>query len=70
MRQRLDREKRAQAAMNRLKASSISGGVTSSTAALFVKQEEEENKKGEGNSSGPSCFMCQKPFAQGKYHLM
>jgi len=66
MRQRLDREKRAQAAMNRLKASSISGGVTSSTAALFVKQEEEENKKGEGNSSGPSCFMCQKPFAPGQ----
>jgi len=64
MRQRLDREKRAQAAMNRLKASSVSGGVTSSTAALFVKQDEDQGTK--GASSGPCCFMCEKPFAPGQ----
>ncbi|OUM61359.1 hypothetical protein PIROE2DRAFT_62561 [Piromyces sp. E2] len=67
MRQRLDREKRAQAAMNRLKASSVSGGVTSSTAALFVKQEEGKESSGSsGANSGPCCFMCKKPFAPGQ----
>lgn len=68
MRQRLDREKRAQAAMNRLKASSMSGGVTSSTAALFVKQEDQDQSKGTNSSKsdGPSCYMCQKPFAPGQ----
>jgi len=69
MRQRLDREKRAQAAMNRLKASSVSGGITSGTAALFVKQEEEKNgskSQGAAKSDGPCCFMCEKPFAPGQ----
>jgi hypothetical protein len=66
MRQRLDREKRAQAAMNRLKASSVAGGVTSSTAAVFVKQEEEKESKGAANNNGPSCFMCHKPFGPGQ----
>ncbi|ORX84070.1 hypothetical protein BCR32DRAFT_291565 [Anaeromyces robustus] len=68
MRQRLDREKRAQAAMNRLKAASVSGGVTSSTASLFVKQEDQTsgNNSSSNSSNGPCCFMCQKPFTPGQ----
>lgn len=65
MRKKLDREKRAQAAMARLKNSSMAGGISASTAATFVNQGSSSSS-GSSQKEGNVCYSCGKSFASGQ----